>query len=693
MQLNAGSELQNGKYRIIRVLGQGGFGITYLAEHTMLEKKVAIKEFFPKQFCDRENSTSHVTIGTQSNVELVAKLKKRFLKEARNISKLNHPGIINIHDIFEENNSAYYVMDYIEGESLSDIVKREEAMDENRATYYIKKVGEALEYIHSRHMTHFDVKPANIMVRKNDDFPILIDFGLSKQYNESGEATTTGLTGVSKGFSAIELTNLSEVTTFSEQSDVYSLGATLLYLLTGTIPPDASALVSGSEELAFPNGLSDNLKKAITSAMEVNRKKRCKNVKEFLEIIGNEKGSYNDLNYNDDTGCENSDDLDDSTRILEENAIEANTPYSIISQEDGTTDITETPDQSVDTDAYDTDENLEYQPSKWDKLITNITSTNRLIDTYSVSNSRKTAYFASFVFVLLLSGCWGLIIWLFAFKRIQGAMKKLFFPDNLSDWEYGADYSKAKAIGIVGFLTILPIVVTIIIIYFNRDDSSVIDEYITETSAQCPFYMGDVQVSTVNNVKGEIVFTCHAYDSLNINRNRINELNVELLKPIFIQEDSKDYNIAKKHNIVFQFYNNKEKWNTVTLTPQKIKDYKNLSIQERGEKYIDSYVELMGNYLPLQLDDKFWLRGVSIENNFGDNSNNKCIVYHFDDDSGINWSKDVGLDSLQKKVVKFIPINDFYFKESVINSLDGIGFKVFSGKYGIIENLLYKTHN
>lgn len=292
MQLNAGSELQNGKYRIVRVLGQGGFGITYLAEHTMLEKKVAIKEFFPKQFCDRENSTSHVTIGTQSNIELVAKLKKRFLKEARNISRLNHPGIINIHDIFEENNSAYYVMDYIEGESLSDIVKREGAMDENRATYYIKKVGEALEYIHSQNMTHFDVKPANIMVRKNDDFPILIDFGLSKQYNESGEATTTGLTGVSKGFSAIELTNLSEVTTFSEQSDVYSLGATLLYLLTGTIPPDASALVSGIEELTFPAGMSDYLRKAITSAMEVNRKKRCKNVKEFLEIIdsGNTSG-------------------------------------------------------------------------------------------------------------------------------------------------------------------------------------------------------------------------------------------------------------------------------------------------------------------------------------------------------------------------------------------------------------------
>ena len=111
MQLKEGSELQNGKYRIIRVLGQGGFGITYLAENTFFEKKVAIKEFFPKDFCGRDN-TSHLTLGTQNNAETVSKLKDRFLKEVKNIAKLDHPGIIKIHDIFEENNTAYYVMDY-----------------------------------------------------------------------------------------------------------------------------------------------------------------------------------------------------------------------------------------------------------------------------------------------------------------------------------------------------------------------------------------------------------------------------------------------------------------------------------------------------------------------------------------------------------------------------------------------------
>ena len=114
MQLKTNSLLQSGKYRIIRLLGQGGFGITYLAENTMLGKQVAIKEFFPKDFCGRDN-TSHLTLGTQNNADTVSKLKARFIKEAQNIAKLDHPGIVHIHDIFEENNTAYYVMDYIDG--------------------------------------------------------------------------------------------------------------------------------------------------------------------------------------------------------------------------------------------------------------------------------------------------------------------------------------------------------------------------------------------------------------------------------------------------------------------------------------------------------------------------------------------------------------------------------------------------
>ena len=167
--LSSGTLLQHETYRIEKVLGQGGFGITYLATDMNLQRKVAIKEFFPKDFCDRDESTSQVTLGTKNTTEFVNRLKSKFLKEARNIAKFDHPNIIRIYAAFEENNTAYYVMEYIDGESLSSIVKKSGSLAEQRAVNYIKKVGDALEYVHARRINHLDVKPANIMVRKKDD--------------------------------------------------------------------------------------------------------------------------------------------------------------------------------------------------------------------------------------------------------------------------------------------------------------------------------------------------------------------------------------------------------------------------------------------------------------------------------------------------------------------------------------------
>ncbi len=282
MQLRNNSALQNGKYQIIRVLGQGGFGITYLAENLLLDKKVAIKEFFPKEYCDRD-STSRLTLGTQNNAETVGRLKDRFLKEAKNIAKLDHPGIIRIHDVFEENNTAYYVMDYLEGENLNEMVKRNGPMSEAKAIEYIRKVGDALDYIHSRNMTHFDVKPANIMVRRSDDMPVLIDFGLSKQYDNKGDATSALMNAVSPGYSPIELYNPESITTFSPQTDVYSLGATLYYLLTGKVPPVVTELIYS--ELSFSGSCLKTVKESIIAAMQINRLNRPKTIIAFLNQL------------------------------------------------------------------------------------------------------------------------------------------------------------------------------------------------------------------------------------------------------------------------------------------------------------------------------------------------------------------------------------------------------------------------
>ena len=153
--------LQGNKYIIDTILGSGGFGNTYLATHAVLGRKVAIKEFFMKEYCDRDHTTSQVIVHTDSSRQIVDKYKQKFLKEAQMIASLKNEHIIQIHDIFEENDTAYYVMEYVDGGSLKDKVESEGALSEIDAINYICQVGDALSYLHSNNILHLDVKPAN----------------------------------------------------------------------------------------------------------------------------------------------------------------------------------------------------------------------------------------------------------------------------------------------------------------------------------------------------------------------------------------------------------------------------------------------------------------------------------------------------------------------------------------------------
>lgn len=281
--LRPGTILRDNTYRIEKVIGQGGFGITYLATDLNLELKVAIKEFFPKDYCDREGATSHVTLGTRSTEEFVDRLKVKFLKEARNIAKFKNPSIIRILAAFEENNTAYYVMEYIEGSTLSEMVKRSGPLAPEQALEYIGKVGGALEYIHAKKINHLDVKPANIMVRAFDNEPILIDFGLSKQYDREGHQTSTTPTGISHGYAPMEQYKAGGVKEFSPQTDLYSLAATLYYILTGVVPPQAPELVD--ESLTFPDTMPASMIGAISKAMSSGRKNRHESVRAFLDDL------------------------------------------------------------------------------------------------------------------------------------------------------------------------------------------------------------------------------------------------------------------------------------------------------------------------------------------------------------------------------------------------------------------------
>ena len=282
MKLPAKSLLQGGKYRIERELGHGGFGITYLATQTGLNRKVAVKEFFMSDYCERHPETSHVSMGTGGSRETVEKFRKKFVKEAQTIAALDNPHIVSIYDIFEENNTAYYVMKFIDGGSLNDLAKSGKATLA-ASLNYIHQIADALDYCHKRKILHLDVKPGNILLDEKNN-AILIDFGLTKHYDDGGGQTSTTPVGISKGYAPLEQYKRGGVSTFSPETDIYSLGATLYKLVTGATPPEADE-VNEDGLPPLPAALPVNVQSAIKAAMQPRRKERPQSIGEFLKIL------------------------------------------------------------------------------------------------------------------------------------------------------------------------------------------------------------------------------------------------------------------------------------------------------------------------------------------------------------------------------------------------------------------------
>ena len=282
MKLKEGTLLQGGRYRIDRVLGQGGFGITYLGEHVMLGNKLAIKEFFMKDLCNRDAETSGVSVGSDGSREIVERFRMKFIKEARSIYRLRHKHIIHVIDVFEENGTAYYVMEHVGGGSLADKVASG-ALPEADAVRYIRQVASALEYVHSMNVMHLDVKPANILLSEGDN-AILIDFGLAKQYDNEGHQTSTTPVGISHGYAPLEQYRRGGVSTFSPATDIYSLGATLYKLVTGLTPPEASDVYDDGLP-PMPETISVTVREAIEKAMQPRRKERPQSIAEFISLL------------------------------------------------------------------------------------------------------------------------------------------------------------------------------------------------------------------------------------------------------------------------------------------------------------------------------------------------------------------------------------------------------------------------
>ena len=276
LKVSTGITLCNGKYELMKFLGKGGFGITYLGRHILLNKYVAIKEYFPKDNFRRESNGTQVSYSDKS---VARRNIEKFLKEAKTMAELNHEGVVKVNDVFEENNTAYYVMDYIEGKSLAEQLP----IAQEQALAYIKQAAEALQYVHTKGILHLDIKPANIMINQSGK-AVLIDFGISKHYDSEGKGTSSSTQGYSSGYSPIEQMTPGGLKQFTPPTDIYALGATLYKIISGTTPP-ASTDLADEETLSRPETMSREVFGFINKCMQQKRKDRPQTMSEVLGLI------------------------------------------------------------------------------------------------------------------------------------------------------------------------------------------------------------------------------------------------------------------------------------------------------------------------------------------------------------------------------------------------------------------------
>ena len=294
MHLDKGTTLLQGKYIIDSVLGQGGFGITYLASQTNLDRKVAIKEFFIRDYCSREEDTTLMTVSGFSS-DIVELYKQKFIKEAKTIAKFENPHIIHIYDVFEENGTAYYVMEYLPFGNLLQRIP-ENGMNHKDASKYIRQIADALQYVHNHNILHLDVKPSNVMFRSIDE-AVLIDFGNAKHFNKDKNGyTTTIRPGISEGYAPLEQYEIEGKSLFTQATDIYALGATLYHLITGNRPPSASNVIKGLPGL--DSKIPQQIQCTIEAAMKPVQDDRIRSIELFIQVLDKGITSTNKPNYN-----------------------------------------------------------------------------------------------------------------------------------------------------------------------------------------------------------------------------------------------------------------------------------------------------------------------------------------------------------------------------------------------------------
>lgn len=288
--LSVGTVL-NSRYRIVRFIKSGRFGNTYEAEDVNFDgMKVVIKELFIGEWCSRGEDSLSVKVSVEQNLQNFSRHIAKFKKEATILRQLLHTRIVRVIDVFEANGTAYYTMDYIDGESLSMRLKalKGGAMMESEVRKYLEQILEALEYVHSEGVLHLDLNPGNIMI-DNKGKVILIDFGTSKQIEavDGKSLSSSSNIAYTRGFAPTEQIE-GEIDKMGTHTDMYALGATLYNLLTGTVPPSPSDILNSN--LPEIKGISKSLQMDIIGLMQPSIKLRIKTVAELRSVLSTQSG-------------------------------------------------------------------------------------------------------------------------------------------------------------------------------------------------------------------------------------------------------------------------------------------------------------------------------------------------------------------------------------------------------------------
>ncbi|MCY4523033.1 MAG: protein kinase [Caldilineaceae bacterium] len=271
-----GTHLQNGKFTLGRVLGEGGFGITYLGAHRYLRRTVAIKELFPERAI-RHGTTVSVPDSQQRDFHME---KERVLEEARALTRLDSPHIVEVQDAFLENNTAYIVMEYLEGESLQERIDTVGSLPSDDVRRIAMAACDALAEVHRQDLLHRDIKPANIMLTR-DERVVLVDFGSARSFNHGQTVRHTRI--LTMDYAAPEM--YSTQARFGPYTDLFCLGGTLYHALTGRLPSAVMDRLQGAgPDLDFSEVAPDRLAAAIRQALQIAVEDRPQSAADFKAV-------------------------------------------------------------------------------------------------------------------------------------------------------------------------------------------------------------------------------------------------------------------------------------------------------------------------------------------------------------------------------------------------------------------------